>query len=55
MPKRGGSPSGHRRRVGSPRRPMRRIDYSGIPNASSEQLKAMRRAGRRAGTKDVCD
>lgn len=46
MPKRSGSSVRDRRAVGNARRTARKIDFSDIPEASAEQLKAMRRVGR---------
>ena len=46
MPKRSGSSARGGRAAANVRRTARRIDYSDIPEASSEQLKAMRRVGR---------
>jgi len=45
MPKRSGSARG-RRPTAKARRTSRRINYSDIPEASFEQVKAMRRVGR---------
>jgi uncharacterized protein (DUF4415 family) len=46
MPKRSGSSACRGRIAANVRRTTRRIDDSDIPEASSEQLKAMRRVGR---------
>lgn len=46
MPKRSESSARAGRAVASARRTTRKIDYSNIPEASSEQLKTMRRVGR---------
>ena len=46
MPKRSGSSARGGRAGANARRTGRRIDYSDIPEASPEQLKAMRRVGR---------
>jgi uncharacterized protein (DUF4415 family) len=46
MPKRSGSLARGRLVAANARRTARRIDYSDIPEASPEQLKAMRRVGR---------
>lgn len=46
MPKRSGSSVRDRRAAGNARRTARKIDFSDIPEASAEQLKAMRRVGR---------
>lgn len=46
MPKRSGSSVRGARAAASVSRTRRKIDYSDIPEASSEQLKAMRRVGR---------
>jgi uncharacterized protein (DUF4415 family) len=46
MPKRSGSSVRGRRAAGNARRTARKIDFSDIPEASDEQLKAMRRVGR---------
>ena len=46
MPKRSGSSARGGRAGANGRRTRRRIDYSDIPESSSEQLKAMRRVGR---------
>ena len=46
MPKRSGSSARGARVAANARRTAQRIDYSDIPESSSEQLKAMRRVGR---------
>ena len=46
MPKRSGSSARGGRVAANARRTARKIDYSEIPESSSEQLKAMRRVGR---------
>ena len=46
MPKRSGSSARGGRAAANVRRTPRRIDYSDIPESSSDQLKAMRRVGR---------
>jgi uncharacterized protein (DUF4415 family) len=46
MPKRSGSSARVGRAAANARRTARKIDYSDIPEASAEQLKAMRRVGR---------
>ena len=46
MPKRSGSSARGGRAGANARRMARKTDYSDIPNASGEQLKAMRRVGR---------
>jgi len=46
MPRRSGSSVRGARAAGNARRTARKIDYSDIPEASAEQLKAMRRVGR---------
>ena len=46
MPKRSGSSARGGRAAANARRTARKIDYSGIPESSPEQLKAMRRVGR---------
>ena len=46
MPKRSGSSVRGGRAGANARRTARKIDYSDIPEASREQLKAMRRVGR---------
>ena len=46
MPKRSGSSVRDGRAAANARRTARKIDYSDIPEVSSEQLKAMRRVGR---------
>lgn len=46
MPKRSGSSARGTRVAANVRRTARRIDYSDIPDSSSEQLKSMRRVGR---------
>ena len=46
MPKRSGSSARGERAGANARRTTRRINYSDIPEASREQLKAMRRVGR---------
>ena len=46
MPRRSGSSARGGRVAVNARRTARRIDYSDIPESSSEQLKAMRRVGR---------
>ena len=46
MPKRSGSSARGGRAGANARRTARRIDYSDIPEAAPEQLKAMRRVGR---------
>ena len=46
MPKRSGSSARGERAGANARRTTRKIDYSDIPEASREQLKAMRRVGR---------
>jgi hypothetical protein len=46
MPKRSGSSARGARAGANARRTTRKIDYSDIPEASGEQLKAMRRVGR---------
>ena len=46
MPKRSGSSARGGRAAANVRRTRRRIDFSDIPESSSEQLKAMRRVGR---------
>ena len=46
MRKRSGSSARGGRAVASVRRTRRKIDFSDIPEASAEQLKAMRRVGR---------
>ena len=46
MPKRSGSSARGERAAASARRTTRKIDYSDVPEASGEQLKAMRRVGR---------
>ena len=46
MPKPSGSAARGKRAGANARRTTRKIDYSDIPEASREQLKAMRRVGR---------
>ena len=46
MPKRSGSSARGARAAANARRTSRKIDYSDIPEASREQLTAMRRVGR---------
>ena len=46
MPKRSGSSARGGQAAANARRTARRIDYSDLPEASPEQLKAMRRVGR---------
>src|SRR5512143_4076747 len=46
MAKRSGSSARGARVAANARRTARRIDYSDIPDSSSEQLRAMRRVGR---------
>ena len=46
MPKRSGSSARGGRVAANARRTARKIDYSEIPESSSDQLKAMRRVGR---------
>ena len=46
MPKRSGSSARGGRAAANAPRTARKIDYSDIPDASAEQLKVMRRAGR---------
>jgi uncharacterized protein (DUF4415 family) len=46
MPKRSGSSARGGRVVANARRTVRKIDFSDIPDSSSEQLKAMRWVGR---------
>src|SRR5436190_23168094 len=46
MPKRSVSSARGARAAGSARRTTGKIDYSDIPDSSSDQLKAMRRVGR---------
>ena len=46
MPKRSGSSARGGRVAANARRTARKIDFSDIPDSSTEQLKAMRRAGR---------